>query len=125
MTGNATIHQIRESRCALNGAEFHVKVLRVSRNGDAGHAVVSLSATRNGVQTWRANRVAVLLDTQADGWTPHLRSRNERARRILRNVLIAIGPHRFQDLSYLVDSCAHFWCADNSPDIYGDACYLR
>lgn len=112
--------QLLELRRTLDapGVEWAAKILRVTRHGDHGRCRVTITATRDGVQLYRAVGLSVRLETTARGITPHLRGYTERSRTVLRDLQRATSPGAWVQLCYAVDSWAHYWCADNAPELY-------
>ncbi len=97
-----TLENMRQVRAAVAGCEMTCRIHSVRRVGDAGHAVISVDA----------------IATLADGRRPTFRGRTMPASRRVRALGMSLGRGRMDSLNYWVDSSAHFWCADNAPNLY-------
>ncbi len=116
-----TLSTVRALRSALDlvGSELVTSIHSVRRVGDEAHALLTVEVrTARGRRAWTTNRMAVVLGFAANGRTPMMRGRSDAARLRVRALGMALGRRRVETLNYWADSSAHFWCADNAPDLY-------
>jgi len=111
------IKQLRAITKAVKGAEMDCVVHSVTRQGDHGFAVVTITAARNDETVWTSGRLSIRLDT-VDGVRPRPTSRNVAFDRVLGLLSIALGGAA-ESLWYWIDSSAHYWTKDNAPELYG------
>lgn len=90
-----------------------VKILDVTRKGDAGFARVEF--TRGETRSW----ATLELCTEWDGVTPRPYPVDHDSSRGLAVAVAGLVERERRSLFYWIDSLAHFWCADNNRSLYG------